>query len=103
MAGTGTVQVHAAKVLVQSNDPKAIDALLVAMAAHSAVAIDALAESRDPRVVPVLMAVLQNATNSSANRASAATALGKLGDPRSVDTLIVSLNEDNSAITMQAS
>jgi HEAT repeat protein len=97
-----TVQMQAARALVLSNDPKAIDALLGALATNPT-AIYVLGESRDPRVVPALIVFLQNATNKTADRASAATALGKLGDQRAVDPLIASLNEDNGMITMQAS
>ena len=97
-----TVQWHAAKALVLSNDPNGIDALIAAMATHP-VAIYFLAESRDPRVVPALSAFLQTPTNKSADRASAAAALGRLGDLRAVDPLIASLNEDNGAITMASS
>lgn len=91
----------AAEVLVLSNDPKAIDALIAAMPSPGV--INALVKARDPRVVPALITVLENAKNDSGYRAGAAAALGSLGDSRAVDPLIASLNDDNVSITMQAS
>lgn len=96
-----TVQMHAARALVLSNDPKAIDALIAAMPKHP-IAIYALGESHDLRVVPALIAFFQNAANKTEERGSAAASLGKLGDIRAVDPLIASLNEDNFTITMGA-
>lgn len=96
-----TVQMHAAKALVLSNDPKAIDALIAAMPKHP-VAIYALGESHDPRVVPALIAFFQNPANKTVDRGSVAASLGKLGDIRALDPLIASLNEGNYTITMGA-
>jgi len=98
LAYSDSIQMHAAEALVLSNDPRGIDALIAAMATHP-VAIYVLGQSRDPRVVPALINFLQTPTNKSAGRASAAAALGRLGDPRAVDPLIASLNEDNGAVT----
>lgn len=97
-----TVRLHASSALARSHDPKAIDALIAAMPADR-LAVDALGESRSPRAVSPLIAFVQNAANKTEDRAAAATSLGKLGDPRAVEPLIASLNEDNGAITMQAS
>lgn len=101
LAYSDTVQWHAAKALVLSNDPKGIDALIAAMPTHP-VAISFLGESRDPRVVPALIAFFENPANKTADRGFAAASLGKLGDIRAVDPLIASLNEDNFTITMGA-
>ena len=95
------VQRLAVKALLLSNDPKAIDALIAAI--PNPMAIGALGEAHDPRALPALLACLRNPANETAARANAAAALGELGDARAVDPLIAALQEDNSAITMQAS
>jgi len=96
------VQLYASRALVRSHDPKSIDALIGAMSANRA-AIYVLGESGSPRAVTGLITFLQNPANISEDRAQAAASLGQLNDPRAVDPLIASLNEDNAAITMRAS
>ena len=95
------VQRLAVKALLQSHDPKAIDALIAAI--PNPMAIGALGEAHDSRALPALLACLRNPANETAARANAAAALGELGDARAVDPLIAALQEDNSAITMRAS
>jgi HEAT repeat protein len=95
------VQWLAVKALLQSHDPKAIDALIAAI--PNPMAIEALGEAHDRRALPALLACLRNPANETAARANAAAALGELGNARAVDPLIAALQEDNSAITMRAS
>jgi HEAT repeat protein len=96
-----TVQLHASRALLQSHDPKAIDALIAAMPNPNA--IYTLGESHDSRAIPALIKLLQNPANETSARAAAAASLGTLGDLLAVEPLIASLTEDNAAIAQQAS
>ena len=95
------VRTHASNALIESHDPKAIDALIAIL--PDPMAIYPLGQSRNPRACPALLAVLKNPAIESAQRAQAATALGALGDPCAIDPLISALNEDNPSISAQAS
>jgi hypothetical protein len=68
-----------ATALMQSNDPKAIDALLAATATGSPVAIYTLGQSHHPRATLALISFLQDPESKSEERAIAAEALGKSG------------------------
>jgi len=87
---------HAARVLGQLGDPRAVEPLIIALqdehpSVREAVA-SVLGEIGDPRAVEPLIIALQDEHPSV--REAVASALGEIGDPRAVGPLHITLRED---------
>jgi HEAT repeat protein len=97
----------AANALVTITDARAVDPLIEALGSddwllrtNAALALGEFQDSRPDselrRIVPPLAAALQDQQPSV--RAAAASALGRLRDPGSVDALVQALDDDNAAV-----
>jgi HEAT repeat protein len=97
----------AANALVTITDGRAVDPLIEALGSddwllrtNAALALGEFQDSRPDselrRIVPPLAAALQDQQPSV--RAAAASALGRLRDPGSVDALVRALDDDNAAV-----
>ena len=94
-----TKRCDAARMLGQSKDPRAVDALLPDLQDSDwkvrRNAVQALGSLKDPRAVEGLLAALKDRTATVRERA--AVALGRIKDPQTIPALVVAVIEEKDA------